>query len=90
MKRKIYGWVEQNAASWGIEVREIDLDDYEEGQIVFDKDGSVYGDVPHGIWFSSFSHAKRAAIAEWTDTLKTARCALRDIRRLKKSDAYVG
>lgn len=79
----IYGWIDQNIGSWGIDVREIDLVPSEDKVRIW-KDGEAMGLPIPGTWFLTFSEAKRAAIKLWQDKLESTRVALRDIKRQKK------
>ena len=81
--RRIYGWKEQNECCWGIESMEVEWDCIEVGE-----DSELYGSVPEGRWFSTFSAAKKAAMKKWQSTIHVAKCALRDIRKATKSNIY--
>ena len=87
MKRlkRIYGWTEQNEASFGIDV----IDVPEEVDILpehIDKETNeilcIRG-LPEGQWYPKFLQAKKALILHWKRQQTVAKQALAKVRKTK-------
>jgi hypothetical protein len=79
---KIYGWEEQNECQWGVECRE-----YTPSESMKQDEGGLYCCpwLPHGDWYRTYAHAKRACLALWRERADTARRALKDVRMTRKA-----
>ena len=85
MKRHalIYGWSEQNEASFGVQKIEFDLVPSED-LVSVASDGKLVGDViPDGCWYLKYSQAKNACRQYWLDQIKIARAAIRSLSKIK-------
>lgn len=84
----VYGWIEQNEVSWGVESIEIEATDD-----IDPKDGQLMGALTdsngrflEGEWYDTFAHTKAAAIRHWQYQRHCVGEAIKYLRRLRKKD----
>jgi hypothetical protein len=84
---KIYGWHEMNTISWCIVSKDVKPKNINK----IDEEGRVFllynseDDETDGCWWTTFSQAKREAIAYWREQKDIAIEALKYVKRIKKS-----
>lgn len=87
IRMKLYGWNEQNECAYFLDRIDVETSDIANDAFECKEERFVLNRRRgEGRWFTTFSAAKKEALAMWRYQIKIARSAIRDISKTKKAD----